>query len=291
MYFEELRYFMTVAKYRNFTKAANELYISQPTLSKKIAKLEKFLGIQLFIRTRRSVQLTEAGNILNAEGKQLLQHIDRVLNMIKSSQNSDIMQLNVAILGAIDIKFLPMIKHFTKQYPKIKLSLTSNSVRQMHYLLEEGLADIIITLDFGTFLIPDIHVKKIYSEGVSLVVPSEHWFVKSDEQDFTKLCDEKFVLFSAKESPHSYEQIKRICASWGFVPKGQREVESLSSALFAIAAGGEISILPNHAKRYATDDVKFLPIDDETEALQIVAAWKKRNINPAISLFLDKLLL
>ncbi len=290
MYFEELRYFMTVAKYRNFTKAANELYISQPTLSKKIAKLEKFLGVQLFIRTKRSVQLTEAGNILNAKGKQLLQHIDRVLNTIKSSQNSDIMQLNVAILGAIDIKFLPMIKHFTKQYPKIKLSLTSNSVRQMHYLLEEGLADIIITLDFGTFLIPDIHVKKIYSEGVSLVVPSEHWFVKSDEQDFTKLCNEKFVLFSAKESPHSYEQIKRICASWGFVPKGQREVESLSSALFAIAAGEEISILPSHAKRYATDDVKFLPIDDEAEALQIVAAWKKRNINPAISLFLNELL-
>lgn len=213
MNFEDLHYFLTVAKHLNFTRASEELYISQPTLSKKIARLEKDLNTQLFHRNKHTVQLTEAGNILFSEGQDLENHIHKILNLI-SQVNKGNHFLKVAFLDAIDIVFLPMLNNFRQQYPAINLEVSSVSLKKAYYLLEQNLVDVIIALDFGISMIPEISVKEIYHEGISLVLPIGHWFLNNKEQDFKKLKDETFLFFSPEESMHSYEQVKSICATW-----------------------------------------------------------------------------
>lgn len=290
MDFDELRYFMAVAKCRNFTKAAEELYIAQPSLSKKISKLEQMLDCKLFERTKRRVELTPAGHILFAEGDELLQHVDYVIEKVLRVKDEHSGHLCAAFLGAVDVNFLPMIETFKKCHTDVRLDLVSTGLRQTYQLLEQGTADIIITLDFGVFTIPDIKVKNIYSESVSLAMPKDHWFIKSKRKDFSLLKDENFIFFSAQESPHSYEQSERICAAWGFAPKHKRQGQSLDSVLFSIGAGDAIAILPDHARRYANDSVHFMSLPNEKDSIKIIAAWKKNNYNPMIALFLNELI-
>lgn len=161
--FELYKVFYTVATCGNITKAANELMISQPAISKSIKNLEEQLGGDLFIRTKRGVVLTE-------EGKEFYQYIKQAMEFITNAENkfSDLINLEIGtirigISSTLTKQFLfPYLEKFHKLYPKINIQINTNLSTELFSKLRDGLIDIII-LNLPCQKTNDIVVKEIKS--------------------------------------------------------------------------------------------------------------------------------
>ena len=143
----QIRYFLSVAKHRNFTRAAEELYTSQPTISKQIALLEKELGVQLFPRDKQGAHMTYVGQQLYPSFEKALELIDTAVQQATKSADDVQGQINVGIGSMLDINHvLPgFLRAFSLAYPKITLSIHSYPFAVLRQKLSGGELDIIFT--------------------------------------------------------------------------------------------------------------------------------------------------
>ncbi|MBB1069940.1 LysR family transcriptional regulator [Limosilactobacillus sp. RRLNB_1_1] len=168
-----LRYFLAVAQQRNITKAAQELLVSQPTLSKQLADLESELGVKLFIRGHRQITLTDEGEYLQARAKEIIQLADQTTANIKAEQvitgtlsigagESTVMQRIMKILGEI-----------VQDYPDVKVHLISGNADEMETALKHG------TIDFAVLM-----ANRSLSNYHHLQIPeSDQWGVVMRQDD------------------------------------------------------------------------------------------------------------
>ncbi len=285
---EDWRCFMAAARNKSMTLAARELYLAQPTVSKRIKKLEMTLGVALFARVGRSVQLTPAGQVLFAEGLDMVPKEERLLARLKeAAAEKEDGRLFAALLGTAGPRAVSALNELKSAYPAAEIEADVVSQRQALQLLEEGIADVIVALEFGMPLLRRIETKWLYTVGISLVLPENHWFLEEKQKDFTVLQHEPFLVFSPKETPESTRQAKEILASWGIPSDRCREVRSLETALLLITAGQGLAILPDDAIRYTPGNVCFYPIPGKREAVRMMAAWKRDNVNPLVPVFVN----
>ena len=149
--FEYYKIFYTVAKNKNITKAANELLISQPAISKSIKNLESWMNCTLFVRNKFGVSLTEEGIALYNEIKNAIEIIENAEHKIDEMVNLDSGCLNIGISNTLTQKYLlPYIKEFTEKYPKIKIKIHTGTSQDYINKARNGLIDfIIINLPFN----------------------------------------------------------------------------------------------------------------------------------------------
>lgn len=287
---EDWHCFMAAARLRSITEAAKELYLAQPTLTKRIKSLERSLGVALFERRGRSVQLTAAGEVLFAEGLTMVPREERLrARLAAAAGGKQGGRLYLAVLGTAGWRCVPAVQKLQAQYKEADIHIEASTQRKALQQLEEGIADVAVALDFGMEFLRDIESRPLYGVGISLVLPENHWFLKEKQKDFGRLRDEPFLLFSSRETPESTAQAREILASWGIPAGGCREVSSLETALLSIAAGLGLAILPDDAAMYAGEGIHFLSIPEKKRAVRVVAAWKKKNYNPLIPVLVRQL--
>lgn len=141
-----LRYFLAVAQYQNITRAAQELLVSQPTLSRQLAELEAELGVTLFIRGHRQITLTEAGEYLQARAKEIVQLADQTATDLKADQViSGTLALGAGESGGMQ-RIMTVLSQMIHDYPDIKLRLVSGNAAEMEAALKRG------TIDFAVLM-------------------------------------------------------------------------------------------------------------------------------------------
>lgn len=141
-----LRYFLAVAQYQNMTKAAHELLVSQPTLSKQLADLETELGAQLFIRGHRQITLTEEGEYLQARAKEIVQLADQTAANIQADQIIT-GRLSIGAGESVGMKrIMKVVSEIIQDYPDVKIHLVSGNADEMETALKHG------TIDFAVLM-------------------------------------------------------------------------------------------------------------------------------------------
>jgi DNA-binding transcriptional LysR family regulator len=172
----QLRYFYTVCKYLNITRAAEELYVSQPAISAAIRELERDLGLQLFLRHNNRLYLTQEGQILQERASQILREVAQIKNALseKTVFQKDIFLGLPPILYAYFFPFLLEVrKRFNSKYPAIKLHLHEVPLSQIEGNLRDGLLDFAIAhIDSQSF--PSLDKEEIYSSSVMLCLRKDH---------------------------------------------------------------------------------------------------------------------
>lgn len=141
-----LRYFLAVAQYQNITKAAQELLVSQPTLSRQLAELEAELGVTLFIRGHRQITLTEAGEYLQTRAKEIVQLADQTASDLKADQ---VISGTLALGAGESVgrqRIMTVLSQMIHDYPDIKLRLVSGNAAEMEATLKRG------TIDFAVLM-------------------------------------------------------------------------------------------------------------------------------------------
>lgn len=281
-----LRYFMVLADTLHYTQAAEILFISQSALSQHIKQLERTLGIPLFNRTNRKVALSRAGELLLKEANLILQQVDQSMERWQLSLDGVMGQLKIGFVGSAMQGFLPpIIKEFSKTHPKINFYLEEfTNTEQLKGLEQEQ-------LDIGFMRsnkVPsDIHLKSVYSENFSLVLPLDHPIDLSNFKNMGQLAEESFILFPNENSPMYYQQIQNLCADYGFSPRISHKSIHGPTIFKLVENGMGVAIVPNSLRDEFNYKIKFLELDEVPYKTELFAAWKRDNENPALQYFLE----
>jgi DNA-binding transcriptional LysR family regulator len=290
MEMRQLKYFASVAEYLNFTEAARHLYVAQSAVSQQIAALEKELGVSLFQRNKRSVKLTNAGQVLLKETQFLLSRMNEAVEKARQADAGLIGTLRIGFLGYTERIFLPpLIRRFRKLYPQIELKLDKYHHGELIEMLSNEELDIGFTLAFGIEPVSSLDFQTIFQENIAVVMHEDHPMASLKTVDLAALASEPFVVLNRRESPQGYQQTLQICSNHGFTPKIEHEPRLMQTLLMLVDAGLGISILPLSAQLQASDTLRFISLKEQQRGHELVAAWKKNNTNPSIPLFLNEI--
>ncbi len=277
----KLKYFVSVAKYLNFTKAANENHIAQTAMSRHIAHLEAELGVLLFYRDNRSVELTSAGSKLYFEASNLLDYYDNAISRVKNSALNYTSNLKIGV-GTYD-RYLASdpISHFSTTYPKVEISIDQYDYKTLSDKLVQGHLDIVFCIDKYTQISEDILTITINKDPWKLAVNVEHPFasksaVKSNEMNNQRLItmnngSQDDIMGHSVPNFNFYDYIR---------------VNSLDAKLLLVESNLGITFLPAIIKNISPK-IKFLDIKSAFIPRTFVVAYLKTNHNPALKLFLD----
>ncbi|MFV0440316.1 MAG: LysR family transcriptional regulator [Lachnospirales bacterium] len=285
----QLEYFVTLAETLSFTKASEKLHITQPNLSKAIVNIEQNLGCKLFIRTKRDVQLTNAGKVFYNEAIKIIQKYKEAIKMTQDMGTGITGNVKIGFLGTAVIRTLPeIINKFNDLYPNIKVDLFDFSYSPLINALHEKEVDIAILPDSELPNIPNLLRKHFFYDDMCVAVHKSHPLAKFDSISILEIEDEPFVQINPKKSYHDYNLINNICLENGFSPKVEYKANTLFNMLMMVECKVGITLLASHMQHFATENVKFVKIDEYKDFFKVICAYRQTD-NTSIDKFINVL--
>ncbi len=295
MELSHLRYFIAVAEQLNFSRAAERVNISQSALSQQIRNLELELGIALFRRTKRRVELTEAGSILLEGTRQALVQIEQSARMAREAGGAEPSRLRVGFPEYVNYTHIAdILQTFQQHHPNVRLEqhevLTLQETLGHARGLREGILDV-------SFLLLPIEDERLTMEPVLRIelvaaLPEEHPLSAYQELPLRALAGERLILFSRHFHPGCYDYIVECCREAGFSPNLVRTDEpqlySGATTYRMVATGVGIGIVARpRVPAFRPAGVIFRPLREPTPTLDLVAAWRRGNTSPNLRSFLE----
>jgi DNA-binding transcriptional LysR family regulator len=281
MELRQLQYFLTVAEELNFSRAAEKLMITQPPLSLQIQNLEKELGIVLFYRNNRHVELTDAGKVFFEETRKMFDHLQRAVENAQRTHRGEIGKLTVGFVGSATYDILPaVLREFRSLYPDVQVQLLELSTpMQIEAMLQEE-------IDIGV-LRPPVHYEAICTEIVSiapcvLAVPKQHPLLKKKKLSLSDLTPYPFVMLSRKTWAGLYDEILGLCN-----PIIQQEALEFQTVIGLVAAGMGIAVVPQSAMNLHTQDVIYLNLNNQLPDASMGISWRRNNQSPLVKAFIE----
>lgn len=283
-----LRYFRAVAEELHFGRAAARLGIAQPPLSQQIQSLERALGAPLFDRTRRKVQLTDAGRLLLDESRRLLGDVDRVLAAVRRTARGETGALTVAFAASVMFLSLPgIIRAFRERYPDVELELRELPTAPQLASIAAG------EIDLGFVRQPPamagLRSETVMRESLHIAVARRHPLAGRKRLPLRLLADEPFVLFPADVAPGLHAQVMALCRDAGFVPRVVQVSRELYTTVSLVEAGVGVTIVPASIEQMGWTGVSYRPIAGARGLTHIAMAHREgaEAARPALRAFAD----
>ncbi|MEX3931586.1 LysR family transcriptional regulator [Paraburkholderia phymatum] len=274
MELRHLRYFVAVAEERNFTRAAQRLHIAQPPLSRQMQQLEDLLGVQLFVRNSRPVELTDTGRFFYSHAVQLLAQTAELESMTRRVGKIE-RSLSVGFVGSTLYGMLPkIIRRFRIEHPAVELTLIEMSTMDQIKALKEGVIDV----GFGRIRHEDPSIKRIVLREERMIVGLPVGHPLSELKPVLSLHDlvnETLIIFPKAPRPSYADQVLAAFRDRGLEPKRIYETRELQIALGLVAAGEGISVVPTSVYGLKRDDVSYKELDDSNLVSPIIMSMRQ----------------
>lgn len=285
MKIDDIRSFLVLVESKNFTKAAHQLFITQPTLSKAIFRMEKKLGIQLLIRDTHSVELTEIGKLAMIKFEQVVKLYDEFLSEIEKFKSFKSGELKIGMLYyAIDEYVTSPIKKIREKYPNIQIHLHSYQ--------------------------PNPLIEDLFNDKIDIGLMFNVEFKDSDQLYFHKVCKEKLIFAMSSNDPLASREVVSISEiinkpivmiddiqksfqvkffkDHGLLKNTVTLTDHIDTLKFTLAETKGIAVVASHIRNMTKSNIALLDIDEEEGCcLDMAFIYKKSNCNPAIPLFLS----
>ncbi len=276
MELHHLRYFEAVARHGHVTRAAKELHIAQPSLSKQIQTLEADLGVALFNRVGRRIEVTDAGALLLPYARRVLRDVADARAALQ--QRADLAHGRVSI-GApptVGTHLLPQaLADFNAQYQGIELELHEAGGSRLVALLAEGTVDLAVV----PLPVANVSVAELLTEELVIAVGPNHRLAQQLEVAANELADEGFILF-----PVGYELRDRtlqLCRQAGFEPRIVLDGAEMDTVLRLAAVGLGIALVPQLALQ-GVPELTGIHVRDLRVARTLGLIWhQERQLSPA----------
>lgn len=280
----QLRSYVTVARERNFTRAAELLHIAQPPLSRQIQQLEEELGVKLLVRTSRPVRLTDAGRLFYEEALQVLGRVEQMKDAARRVGHGERRLLSIGFVASTLYGGLPpLVRRLRKVRPDLDIQL----VELMSVLQIEALKTGRIDIGFGRVRTDDKSVERVVLREERLVValPSDSPLARdSSPVSFEALRDQKLIVYPSAPRPSFADQVLSLLKDHGIIPAELQEVRELQTALGLVAADVGACIIPASAMALRSD-VHYRLIDDEKATSPIIMSYRHTEDAEFIELF------
>ncbi len=283
----QLRYFLAVAEELHFGRAAERAHIAQSPLSRQIKQLEESLGVSLFLRTKRRVELTEAGRAFLPEAKAVLLAAVQAQSTAVRAQAGLIGRLSLGFTNSAIYTALPQVLAvYRRKYPQVELILHES-------MLTHGQVDALLNkqLDLG-FLRPplksqDIGVLPFARERLVVALPKEHPLATGAKVDVKALAGEPLILFSRDLDSSLSMTIIGICHDAGFHPRIVQEVGDVPTMIMLVSSGMGMALVPSSSKNIQMKGVVFRSLTTATPTLNLALAWNQKVESPIRDSFLS----
>ena len=281
----QVEYFISVANYKNFTLAASEMHVSQPAVSKQIKALEEELGVSLFCRTGRSIELSPCGQLFYdffTQTSTELENLKRIARRMEEQFPGE--RLSVRLVFFIDwdggLFMFPLVERLKALYPMLEIDLENRGIRDIASTLTDGRCDATICFDH---LVPEQDREMLDSCHLADVhrmvfFSSRHPLAMRENMRFTDLKDEFCVALRVQKHPEPERTIRAICAQYGFEPRF-RFKPNHDSVVMSVQSGSGYCIFDEWSRNRWNSGFQTIPLDF-TRPVSIY--WRKNNQNPMI---------
>lgn len=279
--------FLSVAKYQSFTRAAEELYTTQPTISRQIHQLEEELGFPLFYRGYKKITLTPEGQIMLQSCQQMEEIFQQGLQEARKCSSQMTGVVKIGVLSSLDEGKLlfPSLAELDQLYPHIRIEMEKASYAQLRKGLQSGRYDAIVTLSFEAELLTDVQVKRMEQVKCYFILSDRHPLYAKEDLQFSDIVNCRFVLPSPSETPRREKDLRRILKNFGASEPEIVFEPNMESLMFHVRTGKSVALL-----NYYENDL-FSPVyrrvevpDSMLDALYIVTVWKAKGYNPLVPL-------
>ena len=285
MELRHLRYFVTVAEELHFGRAAARLFIAQPPLSQQIQQLERELGVSLFARTSRRVQLTPAGEAFLIEARQILGSVAQAADTAKRAARGETGWLGIGFAASATYDLLPAVLHdFRGLYSQVELSLRERNAAEQAQALGEKTIHVGFARPYAPH--PDAMVSAVLREPFLAALPETHTLIEQASLPLSALADQPFISFPELPKPSYAEVVRQACEQAGFTPRVVQEVREMQTAISLVAAGFGIALLPASVQHLHRDGVVYRPLSDPAPRTELAVVSRLDDPSPVLQNFL-----
>jgi DNA-binding transcriptional LysR family regulator len=287
MELRHLRYFIAVAEELHFGKAAERLHIAQPPLSQQIQQLEAELGVKLFHRkTKRQIQLTEAGKVFLQEAYQLLVQLKTAVALTQRIGRGQTGQLRIGFTSLAIYDLLPSIlRQFREQFPEVELVLLELTTSQQ----EQALKDSVIHVGFAHPPLEDdtISYKCIHRESLVVALSSTHSLAQQEYISVVSLLQEPLIVFPRYLAPGLYDRIMSLFELRNFKPNITQQAIQMQTIIGLVSAGMGVAITPSSLQNLQRFGVVYRPILEKVPIIETAVIWRQNSLTPIVENFLQ----
>lgn len=284
----KLRYFIAVAEEQHIGRAATLLNISQPPLTRQIHQLEEELGVQLFNRTPKGMELTDAGSLFLEEARNIFSLVEQATERTQRAGSGQLGRLDVAVFGSGILHTIPqMLLAFRRQYPDVKLVLhTMGKAEQIEALRQRR-----ISVGFNRLIspLPDICTENLIQEPLVVAVHDQSPLSSQESVDFQELANHPMILFPSHGRPNFVDKVLNLCHQSGFTPKVAQEVGDAVTAVSLVAMGFGVVLVPVSGSALKLEGVSYLPLRNAPAGAKVDLSciYREGDHSPLLKSFLD----
>jgi len=278
-----LRAFLAVADELHFGRAAERLHMAQPPLSQQIRQLERYLGVQLFARNTRSVELTSAGQAMLGPARKVLIDVEDAERAARAGGRGEYGRVTVGFAGASSNSALPILARVVRTtYPNIDL--------EMHGQLyaNAALARLVDgSLDLGfirlPFIAPGVQYQVIEREQLVVALPEDHPLAAKGALSLRELANESWVTFPADAGSSVQSLLQQVCLAAGYSPNVVQAAPDSYTIIALVAAHVGITLTLTSVMRANLDEaVAYRPLVDDLPVVESAIGWSSQNPSAAL---------
>ena len=267
MQLHQLRYFLAVARARNFSRAAEQCHVSQPSLSQQVRKLEDGLGERLFERTKREVALTPAGELLVAHAERVLEELDHARERVRDLRGLVRGRVALGALPTVAPYYLPeRLRAFAVKFPGVEVVVHEDTTAQL------AAAVLAKEIDVALVSLPveraGLQAEEFFDEPLLVALPERHRLAGRRGLTLDDLENESFILM--KEGHCLAGQALQFCRLNGFAPRLSFRSAQIETVLAFVAAGWGVSVIPAMARRAGPKSVRYRELAGLSRSIGII---------------------
>ena len=267
MELHQLRYFLAVARTKNFSRAAEQCHVAQPSLSQQIMKLEDELGERLFERTKREVSLTPAGDLLRVHAERVLQEVELARDGVREFRGLVRGRVVLGVLPTVAPYFLPQrLRAFSSRFPAVEVVVHEDTTDQL------AAAVLAKEVDLALVSLPvervGLAAEEFFDEKLLVALPAGHALAKRPRLTLDDLEREAFILM--KEGHCLSGQALQFCRINGFAPQISFRSAQIETVLAFVAKGWGVSVVPEMACTRPMRGVRFRTLAGMTRSIGII---------------------
>lgn len=284
-----LRYFVAVAERLHFGRAAEALHISQPPLSRAIRALEEELGVPLFARTRRKVELTPEGARLLDETRRLTGQLERTVHELREMAAGRHARLRIGFVSLADYGVLPeLLRSYKGAHPAVRLSLREMLSPDQAAALHSG------ELDFGLLLPPVSGAARldhvvVQRERFVAALPAKHRLARGEGGlRLRELAGEPFVMIPRQIAPRLYDIVAQLAAQAGMSLNVAQEAIQMQTVVSLVSSGLGAAVVPASVANLGRRGVVYRSLADRHPRLDLWLAWRRGELPEAAAQFVSQ---
>jgi DNA-binding transcriptional LysR family regulator len=288
----QLRYFVTVAEELHFGRAAKRLHMTQPPLSQTIQALEDILGAALFVRSRREVSLSAAGQALLPEARRLLDQAQGLPELARRAAGGEAGRLALAFVSSADYSVLPpFLRAYRAAFPQVQISLReATSDLQLDDLLHGRIDAGLLIPPLSERVRVDLDYLPVLSEPLILAAPAGLDALKPPGPvRLAALPPLPLIIFPRAIAPALHDAIVGVFRAAGITPAIGQEAIQMQTIVGLVSAGMGIALVPQSVSNLMRPGVEYRPLADPTPLVETGLAWRRDNRSPVLQGFLELL--